>query len=70
MRVFGMVLIVLGILGFVYGGISYTKREQVLEIGSLEATVEEKKHIPVPSLAAGAAILAGIILVSRRPKTA
>jgi Na+-transporting methylmalonyl-CoA/oxaloacetate decarboxylase gamma subunit len=70
MRIVGLVLIVLGILAFVYGGISYTKHEEVLEVGSLRATVEEKKHIPIPPIAGGAAILAGIILVSRRPQTA
>lgn len=70
MRAIGLVLVVLGILAFVYGGINYTKREQVLEVGSLRATVDEEKHIPVSPIAGGAAILAGILLVARRPRTA
>ena len=70
MRAIGLVLVVLGILAFVYGGITYTKREQVLEVGSLRATVDEEKRIPVSPIAGGAAILVGMLLVARRPRTA
>ena len=51
MRAIGLVLVILGILAFVYGDITYTKQNEVLEIGSLHATVDEKKHIPLPPIA-------------------
>ena len=70
MRVFGVLLIILGVLAFAYGGIDYTKREEVLQVGSLHASVKEKKHIPISPIAGGAAILVGIFLVARRPSTA
>jgi len=69
MRMFGVLLIILGVLAFAYGGIDYTKHEEVLQVGSFHASVKEKKHIPIPPIAGGAAILVGIFLVARRPTT-
>jgi hypothetical protein len=59
----GIVLIVLSVLAFAYQGITYTKREKVLDIGPLEATAEKQKTIPIPPLVAGAALIGGIALV-------
>ena len=59
----GIVLIAAGALGLAYGGISYTTEEKVVDLGPLEASVEEKETIPVPPLAGGVAILAGVVLL-------
>jgi hypothetical protein len=59
----GIVLIVLGIAALALGGISYTDREKVLDIGPIEATTEERKTIPLPPIAGGAAVVAGVVLV-------
>ena len=70
MRVLGAILIVLGVLALVYGGIRYTKQEKVIDVGPIEASVEHKKTIPLPPLAGAAALVAGIILISRRDRVA
>jgi uncharacterized membrane protein YidH (DUF202 family) len=72
MRVIGVVLIVLGVLAMAYGGITYTRREKVIDIGSLEASVDKKERIPVPPIAGGIAVVAGLALVfaGRRERTA
>ena len=62
-RTLGMVLIVLGLIGLVWGGISYTTREKVIDLGPIEASREHKKTIPVPPLAGGLALIAGVALV-------
>jgi hypothetical protein len=36
--IIGIILIVIGILALVYGGITYTKREKVLDLGPIQAT--------------------------------
>ena len=59
----GIVLIVLGVIALTYHGITYTTREKVLRIGSLEATQEVKKTIPLPPLLGGVALAGGIVLV-------
>lgn len=70
MRALGAILVVLGVLALVYGGIRYTKQEKVVDVGPIEATVEHKKTIPLPPLAGAAALVAGIILISRRDRVA
>jgi hypothetical protein len=63
MKLLGIVLIVLGVIGLVYGGISYTRREKVIDVGPLEVTTEEKETIPLPPILGAAALLGGIALV-------
>ncbi len=63
MRIVGIILIVLGIVGLALGGISFTSSRTVAEVGPIELTAEERETLPIPPLAAGAAVLAGIALV-------
>ena len=63
MKIAGIVLIVLGALALAYGGISYTKREKVLDIGPIEATTETRETIPLPPLLGGLALAGGIVLL-------
>ena len=70
MKTLGLILIGLGIIGLLYGGITYNKKEKVLDIGELEASVTKKERIPFPPIAGGAAVLVGalLILVDRKPR--
>ena len=63
MKIIGVVLIVLGIVALAYGGISYTKREKVVDIGPLEATTERRETIPLPPVLGGFALAGGIVLL-------
>jgi hypothetical protein len=63
MRIIGIVLIVLGIVSLALGGISYTKREKVLDVGPLQATAERHKTIPLPPLLGGLALAGGVALL-------
>jgi hypothetical protein len=63
MRILGFVLIAIGVISLAIGGISYTKREKVLDIGPIEATAERQKTIPLPPLLGGLALAGGIVLV-------
>ena len=62
-KTFGAILIVLGILMLAWGGITYTQREKVIDLGPIEATREKKKHIPLSPVAGIAAVAAGVGLV-------
>jgi hypothetical protein len=37
----GVVLVLVGVAGLVYEGVTYTSRETVLDIGPIQATAEE-----------------------------
>jgi hypothetical protein len=63
MRILGFVLIAIGVISLAIGGISYTKREKVLDIGPIEATAERQKTIPLSPLLGGLALAGGIVLV-------
>jgi hypothetical protein len=63
MKIVGVVLIVIGIIALAYGGISYTKREKVLDIGPIEATTERRETIPLPPVLGGLALAGGIVLL-------
>ena len=63
MKLIGVLLIVFGVVALAVGGIRYTKREKVLDIGPLQATTEEHKTIPISPIAGVAAIVGGAVLV-------
>jgi hypothetical protein len=58
-----VILIVIGVISLAIGGISYTKREKVLDVGPIEATAERQKTIPLPPLLGGLALAGGIVLM-------
>jgi hypothetical protein len=67
-RIVAIALIVLGILGVVYGKFSYTRETHDAKLGSLELSVKEKQTVNVPAWAGVAAIAAGAALLLARPK--
>jgi len=60
---FGIVLIILGVVAFAYQGIAYTTREKIIDIGPLQASVDTKKTIPLSPVLGGLALAGGIELV-------
>ena len=63
MKILGIVLIVLGIISIAYQGISFTKKEKIIDIGPIEATKETKKTIPLPPILGGLLIVGGIVVL-------
>jgi hypothetical protein len=63
MRIVGIVLIVIGLVSLALGGISYTTKEKVVDIGPIEATAERHKTIPLPPLLGGLALTGGVVLL-------
>ena len=63
MKIVGLVLIVIGVVALAVGGISYTKKEKVVDIGPIEATAETRETIPLPPLLGGLALVGGVALL-------
>jgi hypothetical protein len=65
----GVVLIVLGLAGLVYQGITYTSRETVLDVGPLHATADRQKTLPLPPILGIVAIAGGVVLLIASART-
>ena len=63
MRIAGIILIVVGIIGLVYGGITYTRRKDTVSVGPISATVQQRETFPISPLVSGVALVAGIALL-------
>ncbi len=57
----GIVLLALGAF-IIFRGASYKSKDEVLRVGDLKASVEEKHA--VPTWVGGAAIVAGVVLLA------
>jgi drug/metabolite transporter (DMT)-like permease len=67
-QILGVVLVIIGILGLIYGQFSYTKETHQTKLGPLEFSVAEKEQVNIPQwLSVGAAALGIILLVWRKP---
>jgi hypothetical protein len=62
-KIVGIVLIVGGVLGLVYGGFSFTRETHQMKLGPIELSVKEKESVNVPVWAGVAAIAAGVGLL-------
>jgi uncharacterized membrane protein len=60
----GIVLIVLGVVALAYQGITYTTREEVVDLGPLRVEAEEQRSIPLPPILGGLALVGGVVLVA------
>jgi uncharacterized membrane protein len=59
----GILLVVLGGLALAYQGFSYTHQAKVLGVGPIHATAEEQKHVSIPPILGGLALVGGILLL-------
>jgi uncharacterized membrane protein YidH (DUF202 family) len=63
LKMLAVVLIVLGVLGLVYGTFSYTSQTHDIKLGSLEMTVHEKESVSIPVWGGVGAVGLGALLL-------
>ncbi len=59
----GIALIILGVVAFVYQGITYTSRKKIIDIGPIRATQKTEKTMPLSPILGGDTLAGGIVLV-------
>ena len=59
----GLVLIVFGVGALIYKGVTYTTREKIIDIGSVEASADVRKTIPLSPILGGLSLASGVALV-------
>ena len=65
----GVVLIVVGLVALAYQGVTYTKRETVLDIGPLHATADRQKTLPLPPIVGVVVVVGGVVLLLAGART-
>ena len=66
--IIAIVLIVLGVLGLAYGGLSWTRRDTVVDAGPIEITADKRESLPIPPIAGAALLVAGVVLLMKRER--
>src|SRR5437763_11428089 len=68
LRIVGIALIILGVVGLIYGQFSYTRKTHDADLGVVKLSIKERETVPVPTWAcvAGIAAGAGLLLVGRK----
>ena len=63
MKILGGVLVVVGLVALLYGGFSWTERDKVVDVGPVEITKTDHKRLPIPPIAGGLVLVAGVVLL-------
>jgi hypothetical protein len=59
----GLVLIVLGIVGFAVGGVSFTHEKRDAQIGPVQIDHKSTKTVPISPVLSAVALVGGVALV-------
>ena len=62
MRLFGIVLMVFGVIALVYQGVTFLI-PNTTDFGPFSITVSEQHSIPLPPIVGGIALVAGLVIV-------
>jgi TRAP-type C4-dicarboxylate transport system permease small subunit len=68
-KIVALLLIAAGVVGLVYGGITYTKSTHNAKLGPLELSIKDKETVNIPVWAGVGAIVLGGVLLFVRTKT-
>lgn len=63
MRTLGVILVIVGIAGFLVTGVSYTTSEEVVDVGPLQVEQEEERSLPITPVASGILVVAGGVVM-------
>jgi hypothetical protein len=62
-RIVGLILLLAGLAGLAWGGLTYRQERHNVDLGPVDFTVTEKKTVPIPPIAGAVAVIAGVVLL-------
>jgi hypothetical protein len=62
-KTLGVILIALGLIGLIWGGFTYTTRKQVVDIGPIHASRDQKHDVPLPPIVGAVVLIGGVVLL-------
>lgn len=61
--IIGFLLIILGIIGFAVGGVSFTHQKKDVDLGPIQVSHQQKETVPISPILSTIALVAGVGLV-------
>lgn len=61
--VIGIILIIVGVVGFALGGFSFTHEKKDVDMGPIQISHQQKKTVPIPPVLSLISLVAGVGLV-------
>lgn len=62
-RIVGLVLVVIGLVGLLWGGVFWNRERTIVDIGPIEAKAQEREGVPISPIVGGLILVAGIVLM-------
>lgn len=62
-KIAGLVLTIVGVVILLWGGVFWTDRDTIVDVGEFEVTTEKREGVAVPPILGGVVLVAGIILL-------
>jgi uncharacterized membrane protein YidH (DUF202 family) len=59
MKIFGVILVIVGVIALIYGGITWTTHKKAVDLGPIQVDKSEQHSIPLPPLLGVVAIIGG-----------
>jgi hypothetical protein len=63
MKIIAIILIAVGAIGLTYGVISFTRKEKIVDMGSVQITADKKESFIVSPWLGGGVVVAGVALL-------
>ena len=68
LKLAAIVLIIAGVLGLAFGGFTYTKKTEQVNLGPIALTIKDKETVNIPVWLGAGALITGILLLVVRSK--
>ena len=62
-RIIGLILVIIGLVGLLWGGVFWTREKTIVDVGPIEAKAQEREGIPMSPIIGGVILAAGVILL-------
>ena len=62
-KVLGAMLVIVGLVGLLWGGVFWTREKTVVDLGPIEARAQEREGVPISPIVGGVILAAGVVLL-------
>ena len=62
-RILGVILIVVGLVGLLFGGVFWTREKTIVDLGPIEAKAQERDGFAISPVVGGVILVAGVVLL-------